>query len=154
MRQLAKVSSARLMPSGHGRCGPSVRRRPAHGGRGAKRPSMQEQCGCGLHSSRGFIRIQRQGRAKSIVVSSRRAVSRPSRAWCRGVVGQRAVAQRSAGAVRPPAASARWVRRVASSMQQPNTLVPFRPGVVCSTTATPNHSVKPTCLRHAAYLKR
>ena len=144
MRQLVKVSSARSMPSGHGQRGPSVLRRPAHGGLHAQRSSMQEQRGRGLRASRVCIRIHCQGGAASIGVPSQRAVSRPIRAWRSVPVNQGAVAQLSARAVRPSAASARLVRREASPMQQPNTLVPFGQGAMSATTATPNQLVKRT----------
>jgi hypothetical protein len=158
MRHAAKFSSARSMPScRRRRRGPSVLRRPAHGGRGAQRPSMQQQCGRGLHALPVFTGIHYQGGAGSIVVPSQRAVGQPRRVWRSGSVSQCASAQRSVRAVRPAAASARWVRRAASSMQQPNTLVPFGPGVTCSTNATANHSVKRTAAgvpASVAYLKR
>ena len=60
-------------------------------------------------------------------------------------------------AVRPSAASARLLRLEAFSMQQQNALVLFGPGVMRSTTATANHSVKrtaPGVPGSAAYLKR
>jgi hypothetical protein len=161
MRQLAKVSSVRSMPSAHGLRGPSVLRRPTHGGLGARRLSIQEQMrspiarvAC-LHP-----RSVPRRRQVSSVVLSLRAVGQPSRVLHSGTVSQGAVALRLVRAVRPPAASARWVRRAAFSMQQPNTLVPFMPGTVQSTTATANHSVKRTSksglrpLSAAAYLKR
>ena len=160
MRQMVKLSSTRSMPSGHGRRGPSVLRRPAHGGLHAQRSSMQEQRGRGLRASRVCIRIHCQGGAASIGVPSQRAVSRSIRAWRLEPVNQGTVAQPAARAVRPSAASARSVRREASRMQQPNTLVPFRQGAMSATTATPNQSVKRTCksglrpLSPAAYLQR
>jgi hypothetical protein len=157
MRQLAQVSSARSMPSGHRRRGPSVLRRPARGGLCARRPSMQEQCIRGLHAVPVLIGVHFERGAASIVVPSQRASSHPSRAWRSGTVSQGAAARRSGRAVRPSAASARLVRRVASSLQQPNTLVPFGPGGICATNATANHSVKrtaPGVPGSAAYLKR
>jgi hypothetical protein len=158
MRQMvAKFSSARSMPSCRRRRGPSVLRRPAHGGRGAQRPSMQVQCGGDLHALPVFTGIHCQVGAGSIVVLSQRAVGQPRRAWRSGSVSQGASAQRSVRAVRPAAASARLFRRAASSMQQPTTVVPFGPGVTCSTNATANHSVKrtaPGVPGSAAYLKR
>jgi hypothetical protein len=141
---VGKVQLSSFMPSGHRRRGPSVLRRPAHGGRGAQRPSMHVQCGRGLHALPVFIGIHCQGGAGSIVVPSQRAVGQPRRAWRSGSVSQGASAQRSVRAVRPAAASARWVWRAASLMQQPNTLVPFGPGVKCSTNATANPSFKRT----------
>jgi hypothetical protein len=157
MRHLAKFSSARSMPFGHRRRGPSVLRRPAHGGRGSRRPSMQVQCGRGLHALPVFTGIHCQVGAGSIVVPSQRAVGQPRRAWRSGSARQGASAQRSVRAVRPAAASARWVRRAASSMQEPTTVVAFGPGAVYSTNATANHSVKrtaPGVPGSAAYLKR
>ena len=160
MRQMVKVNSARSMPSGHGQRGPSVLRRPAHGSLHAQRSSMQEQRGRGLRASRVCIRIHCQGGAASIGVPSQRAVSQPIRAWRSVPVNQGAVAQRSARAVRPSAASERFLRFVAFPMQQPNTLVPFMQVAMSATTATPNQSVKRTSnsglrpLLGAAYLQR
>ena len=159
MRHVVKVSAVRSMPSGPRRRGPSVLRRPAHGGLHAQRSSKQEQSGRGLRASRACIRIHCQGGAASIGVPLRRAVSRPNRAWRSEPVSQGVGAQPAVRAVRPSAASARSVRRVASHMQQPNTLVPFGQGAVSATTATPNQSVKRTCksglrpLPVAAYLQ-
>ena len=160
MRQMVKVSSARSMPSGHCWRGPSVLRRPAHGGLHAQRSSMQEQLGRGLQTSRVCIRVHCNGGATSSVVPSLRAVRQPSRALHSWSVSQGALAPRSARAVRPLAASARSVRLVAFAMQQPNALVPFRSAVARSTNATANQSVKRTCksglrpLSPAAYLQR
>jgi hypothetical protein len=119
MRLLVKVSSVRSMPSGHRRCGPSVLRRPAHGGLQLQRSPVQEQRDRGLRSLRVCIRVHWQGGIASTGVLLQRAVSRPIRAWCSVPVNQGAVAQPAARAVRPSAASARLVQRVSSSVQEP-----------------------------------
>ena len=63
--------------------------------------------------------------------------------------------QRLAPAARPSAVSAPSSQLVAFNSEPiQSTVVPCKRRLRFSTMATPNHSVKPTCLRHAAYLKR
>ena len=101
--------------------------------------------------------VCRQSLPRQCSVNRRAFAARCQSAKSRLACGQsesRHCCSRSARAVRPSAASARWVQLAASSMQEQNALVFCTRRLMHSTEATPNRSVKPTCLRHAAYLQR
>ena len=73
---------------------------------------------------------------------------------CSSVCAPQGFVPRLAPAARPSAASALCVQLAAFLVREQNTSVFCGGRLMHSTAATPNHSVKPTCLRHAAYLKR